>query len=61
MCVAKSYFMYHKVTSMIMSHLEAHAGFFRLSMKGKFGVYNKHKNKMHCRALQTLGVQLISA
>ena len=30
---------YRKVTSTSLSRLEAHAGFFRLSMKGKFYVY----------------------
>ena len=30
---------YFRVTSSSPSHLEAHAGFFRLSMKGKFDVY----------------------
>ena len=32
-------FTYHKVASTSPSCLEAHAGFFRLSMKGKFDVY----------------------
>ena len=31
--------IYRKVASTSPSHLEAHAGFFRLSMKGKFDVY----------------------
>ena len=30
---------YYKVTTTSSSHLEAHAGFFRLPMKGKFDVY----------------------
>jgi hypothetical protein len=30
---------YHKVASTSLSPLEAHAGFFRLYMKGKFDVY----------------------
>ena len=31
--------VYHKLVSTSPSHLEAHPGFFRLSMKGKFDVY----------------------
>ena len=31
--------VYRKVASTSPSHLEAHAGFFILSMTGKFGVY----------------------
>ena len=36
---AQSIFMYSKVASSNTSHLEAHAGFFRLLMKGIFDPY----------------------
>ena len=33
------YYKYHKAASTSPSHLEAHTGLFRFSMKGKFVVY----------------------
>ena len=38
--------MYHKVANTNMSRLEAHAGFFRLLMKGIFDAY-VHCNPLH--------------
>ena len=37
--VKSTYYKYCNITSTSPSHLEAHAGFFRLSMKGKSDVY----------------------
>ena len=48
-------FIYHKVASSNMSHLEAHAGFFRLLMKGIFNPYVKYRGLILRVTSQALG------
>ena len=45
-CLKKNHITYLKVVSSNTSHLEAHAGFFRLLMKGIFYPYVRKKHRV---------------